>query len=436
MKLATVLALLLALTLTGAAGHPRQSISYPQTDAAITNPERGFYHHPGDCDKTDFDVATLRAYRETEHISLVMCMFYLEGFQAAPISADALAQLQQQLDTVRAAGLKAVLRFAYTQEDNQDASKEQVLAHLDQLRPYLRRNADVIAVLQAGFIGEWGEWYYTAHFGDEGVISEQDWADRKAVTDKELRVLPASRSIQVRTPKFKRTLYGAGRVERIGHHNDCFLASPDDFGTYEDPAVEYPYLQRDTTHTPMGGETCVVNPPRSQCPTATAELSGFHWSFINTDYNTDVLAGWAAGGCLPAVVNKLGYRLALVNGTFPSFAGRRGALPVSITIRNDGWAAPFNPRGVNLVLRSVKGGRAYRIALDADPRTWAAGATTTLSQKVKVPASVPAGRYALALELPDPLLPGRPEYSIRTANDGLWDAATGLNDLRAGITVT
>ena len=34
-----------------------------------------------------------------------------------------------------------------------------------QLKPVLQKNEDVIFVLQAGFVGAWGEWYYTTHFG-------------------------------------------------------------------------------------------------------------------------------------------------------------------------------------------------------------------------------------------------------------------------------
>ena len=44
-----------------------------------------------------------------------------------------------------------------------------------------------------------------------------------------------------------------------GHHNDCFLASSTDFGTYDDKSVEYPYLTEDTKYTVMGGETCAVS---------------------------------------------------------------------------------------------------------------------------------------------------------------------------------
>ncbi|WP_268919071.1 DUF4832 domain-containing protein [Paractinoplanes lichenicola] len=229
-------------------------------------------------------------------------------------------------------------------------------------------------------------------------------------------------------------MYGTGAVARIGHHNDCFLASPDDFGTYENPAVEYPYLQQDTRTNPMGGETCVVNPPRSQCPTAVSELSGFHWSYLNVNYNPDVIAGFAAGGCLNDIKRKLGYRLTLVNGTYPSSASRGGPLAISVGLRNDGWAAPYNPRAVRLVLRSAATGAITRIPLNADPRTWQPGALT-LAQTVIVPSSLTPGSYRLLLELPDPLLPARAEYSIRLANEGTWEAATGFNNLNATVTV-
>ncbi|AGL16129.1 DUF4832 domain-containing protein [Actinoplanes sp. N902-109] len=430
MKIAAVVALLASL-LTGSPTHA--TVTYPASSETFANPERGFYHHTGDCDSTTFDEATLRSYRTSQSISLVMCIFYLRQFKTSPISASALAHLQSQLDTVRRAGLKVVLRFAYTDADNVDATPAQVSAHLDQLAPTLRTNADVIAVVQAGLIGTWGEWWYTQHFGDEGVLTDQNWRDRRAVTDKLLSVVPTSRAIQVRTPTIKRTMYGTGRVARIGHHNDCFLASPDDYGTYENPAVEYPYLQDDTLRVPMGGETCTVNPPRSDCPTATAELAGFHWSYLNTDYNRDVLNSWSP--CIADVTRKLGYRFALTSGTYPASAVRGGSLPVTIGVRNDGYAAPYNPRDARLVLRNTSSGVLTRLALDTDPRTWAAGTTASINQSVTVPSSLAAGQYQLYLELPDPLLPSRPEYSIRLANQNTWDAATGLNNLNATVTV-
>ena len=424
------------------------TVTYQPDTTDFANPERGFYHHTGDCDVNDFDVNTLRSYRTSQQTTLVMCVFYLAAFKNAPISAAALEQLQQQANTVRAAGLKMILRFAYTTATTgDDAPLSRVLQHLDQLAPLLNANSDVIHVVQAGFIGAWGEWWYTQNFGNEGNITAADWANRKAVVDKLLSVLPSNRMIQLRTPKFKRTMYGTSALTsgqayngtapaRLGHHNDCFLASPDDFGTYENTAVEYPYLSAETQFVPMGGETCVPNPPRSECPTALQELGLFHWSYLNTDYRAEVLNGWTTGGCMASVRRSLGHRFALTQGTYPSTATVGGSLAIQFTVQNAGWAAPFNPRGLTLVLRNTATGAVTLRPLNADPRRWAAGTSTTVNQSVSL-AGLPAGGYRLLLSLPDPRpgLATRPEYAIRLANTGVWDPATGYNDLLRTVTV-
>ncbi|TDU88082.1 uncharacterized protein DUF4874 [Kribbella voronezhensis] len=432
---------------SGGGGSGTQVTYTPATDN-FANPERGLYHHTGDCDKTDFSLATLQSYRTSQGISLVMCIFYLAEYKNSAIAQSALDHLQQQLATVRAAGLKVVLRFAYTTSTSgDDASLSRVQSHLDQLAPYLSSNKDVIAVMQAGFIGAWGEWYYTQNFGNAGVISATDWANRKAVTDKVLSVLPSDRMIQLRTPKLKRTLYSTSPVasgqayngsalSRVGHHNDCFLASADDFGTYENTSVEYPYLQSDTTYVPMGGETCGTNPPRSSCPTALTELAQFHWSYLNTDYEPNVLNSWSTGGCLADITKRLGYRFTLQNGTFPTTATRGGSLPVTINLHNDGFTTPYNPRSAELVLRNTSTGAVQRLALNTDPRRWTAGSTTTISQTLTIPAGLPTGSYALLLNLPDPQLSSRPEYSVRFANQSTWEPATGMNSLLRTITVS
>lgn len=83
-------------------------------------------------------------------------------------------------------------------------------------------------------------------------------------------------------------------------------------------------------------------------------------------------------------------------------------------------------------------GALRRLPLTTDPRRWAAGATTTVEQAVPLPADLPAGSYQLGLALPDATaaLAAVPEYSIQTANTGLWNAALGYNDLRASVLIT
>lgn len=54
-----------------------------------------------------------------------------------------------------------------------------------------------------------------------------------------------------------------------------------------------------------------------------------------------------------------------------------------------------------------------------------------------LPAGLAAGVYPNLLALPDPepTLADDPRYSIRLANDGLWDESTGYHDLGLSVMV-
>ena len=109
-----------------------------------------------------------------------------------------------------------------------------------------------------------------------------------------------------------------------------------------------------------------------------------------------------------------------------------GAFAVNFTVRNDGWAAPFNARDAEVVFRNTSTGALYRSKLNADPRRWLSGKTVTVSQDVVLPADMAKGNYAVMLNLPDPMpsLRSRPEYAIQLANANLWEASTGFNSLK------
>ena len=426
------------------------SVTYSGSSASIANPERGFYSHRGDCNRDPYDATTLAGHRTDEQRSLVMCIFYLAEFKTSPISAARLAWFDTQAATVRRAGVKMVVRFAYTKsETGDDAPVSRVLAHIDQLAPHLRSNSDVIDVVQSGFVGAWGEGYYTQHFGNLGNLTATDWTNRKAVIDRLLTAVPSTRMVQVRKPTVKQRFYGAAPVTasqafgatalaRVGHHNDCFLASRTDYGTYHDPVTEYPYLEADSRYVVVGGETCKHNPPRSECPTALSELSKFHYSYLNRDYRAEVLTSWANGGCLAAVGQRLGYRYALTSGTYPSSVTRGTSMSLRFGVRNTGFAAAHNLRPVYLVLRNTGTGALTRLRLKTDPRRWAPGSTTGVAEGVAIPTTMAAGRYELLLSLPDAAstLRTRRDYAIRLANGGgVWESGTGLNRLLANVTV-
>ena len=115
-----------------------------------------------------------------------------------------------------------ILRFAYTEsKTGNDATPAMVQEHLGLLTDTLRRNSDVIAVMESGFVGAWGEGHYTQHFGDAGDVEPADWENRNAVVDRLLSILPRDRKVVVRTPLMKWKRFGeaehhAGGVRRGG----------------------------------------------------------------------------------------------------------------------------------------------------------------------------------------------------------------------------
>jgi hypothetical protein len=401
------------------------TVGFEATDDDFLNPERGFY---GGIDLVgSHGIDGIRP----DGMTLAYDGVRLDAYRDSALDADFLASLDDGFASARAAGIEVVLRFVYNDGPDADASKAQILGHLEQLAPVLADNADVIAVMQAGFIGAWGEWHDSTNGLDNA-------ADRAEILDGILRALPDSRMTQVRTPMFKADAYGGPLVDgfdgsdaaRVGHHDDCFLASDTDFGTYDDPIEDWKdFVAQEGRFTPVGGETCAVDPPRSECASAMAELERLHWSFLNSGWNPDVLASWTDGGCMPEIRRRLGYRFELHELRVSDGVQPGGVLHVELDLENVGYAALFNARPALLVLDDGAGDR-YETALADDPRRWEPG-PVTVTADVQVPADAHAGTWRLSLWLPDasPALASRPEYAVRLANAGIWDEGSGLNVL-------
>jgi hypothetical protein len=443
------------------------TVNYTESDGVIANPQRGFYKHTETHYRADgtgytpLDGATLEGYRD-QGITQILRVFYLEKFVANPVLDDTYLDLvQADYDTARAAGVSVITRFAYVQGGDWpynppygDAPLDVVLAHVSQLGPILRANSDVIPVVQNGLIGLWGEGYYTDHFvadpANPGVVTEADWADRSAVTQALLDELPADRGVQVRTMLSKQKLLGVpaaassavtaadaytdSAIARVGHHNDCLLAAPDDWGTFlSDPiTLDQEYLAADSLYVPVGGETCNVNPPRSEWESASAELERYHYSYLNRDYNQNVLNSWGEAG-LEETAQRLGYRFVLTSSTVTPQAD--GTAVVSVDVRNDGWAAPYTPRNAVLAMTEEDGSTIdVPFSSNADARFWLPGTTTTLSVTLD---EVPEGSYDLALALPsvDAQTAADPRFAVQTANLGTWNAEVGTNALAQSVVV-
>jgi hypothetical protein len=108
-------------------------------------------------------------------------------------------------------------------------------------------------------------------------------------------------------------------------------------------------------------------------------------------------------------------------------------LNVFITIRNVGFAAPFNKRNAYIVLKN--GNDVYELLLKSDPRKWFGN--IEIRETLTLGTSLKTGTYAGYLYLPDldPTLKSRPEYAIRFANIGTWQSTTGYNSLNTNIII-
>lgn len=430
------------------------SATFNSTNAELPNPERGFYR-PLKTDLARLDPADVRdAF--AEGYRLMYARIDLAPYRDTDaLPPRLLRRLDRAFADARAAGMKLIVRATYNYpqgetgyQSAQDAPLPRVLSHIAQLKPVWQRNGDVIAFVQAGFIGAWGEW----HASSNGLAEA---APRTAIKDALLDAVPADRAIQFRYPPYiAQWMPAAPDNARIGFHNDCFLASRTDVGTFEEDAgkrdTQQRYLDGLTDIAPFGGETC--NPadeasptPRTNCADILAEGKRYNLTYLNASYYRALFHDrWTAQGCMPEVSRSMGYRIALTGAAHPAVVARGQSLHVGIAVRNAGWARITNPREVAILLRDAKSGLVRRIVADGvDPRGWLPGAESEAIARIALPADLPAATYEVLFALPDadPRLADDPRYAIRLANADdaakgqRWEASLGAFSLGTVVTV-
>ncbi len=305
----------------------------------------------------------------------------------------------------------------------------------------------MIAVWQAGFIGAWGEGHTSSnHLDTPGA--------KQVIRDALLAALPPGLTLQWRYPADVIRWFpdpGDAARSRIGVHNDCFLSSPTDVGTYarrpELKASQRAYVAALTGLTPFGGETCDAEPDavRTGCDAILGEGRRFHLTMLDRDYYTAFHDRWRRDGCFPEVRRRMGYRLTLVGADAPDRVAPGETAVVTVRLRNTGWARPINPRRLFLRLRNASTGSTLELTGD-DLRAVDPGAAgpTTFRFRWRVPTGTPPGSYRLQLAAPDasPSLMRDPRYMIRFANAdqpslGIsWNRQDGSFRLGLAITVS
>ena len=429
--------LLLAFIMQG------QTQNYTPSTTSFPNPERGYFHYASTGLVTSgypaLSQSTLNTYR-SQNITVIQRTFYLNQFITSPISDAYLAGIQSDFNTIRNAGLKVIIRFAYSKSQTVaelDATKSQILAHIQQVAPLIQTNKDIISTYQYGWIGCWGETYYSSQVTEFGTgntlnITDAQWANRKQIVDAMLSSTPAEIPLQMRYLHSLKKMYPGGN-NRIGIYNDAFLNVWGDSGTFivsgstgTPASTDSSLLQTQTANLPMTGETDALNAPRTDCANAIVEMDRYNWSLLNRDYLTANITNWTSQGCFDETERRLGYRYELLNSDITNNT-------LTLKLQNSGYANVFKARKAYLVMRNTSTNTEYPFEVASDLRTWTTGVQTQIVQSLNL--AVPAGTYQLFLNLPDPNN-NNPLYSIQCANTGTWDAVTGYNNLNRTFTVT
>jgi hypothetical protein len=464
----TSAALVATLTMPGASAPPPSSTppssglvttTYQSSDTVFPNPERGFHDNVPFPFPTSWNLSDPNLFKwihdRDGSITILRGMVRLDDYRSSSIDSAFLSRLNDSFARVRQEGFKVMLRFMYNYDSSgNDATLSTVLNHISQLKPVLQNNADVIVSMQAGFIGAWGEW----HSSQNGLDS---LSNKGTILNAILGALPTNRMVQIRYPLDAMRLYpsalsasqafGGSYQSRVGSHIDCFLNSDMDGGSWDglgqfSSSQMQSYIQQSSQYTPMSGETCegFSSSSRGECSVAMSEFQKYHFDMFNNSYYAgggNWTAGdnprWVNGGCIDSIKRKLGYRFQLTQSQMSGQVKPGGEFYLSFTVNNVGWGKLFNPRKLEVILRHKASGKVYRLTTGADPRTWLSGSTTTVTVSGGVPASAPTGDYDVLLNLPDPSgqLYGNPAFSIRLANQNVWESSTGFNSLLRTVNV-
>jgi len=444
------------------------------TRNGLRNPERGFRFEIG-VGRIPEDMVQVKHIRdhwpfhryEADGVTVAQAYCYLTSFCDSEIPQKKLDALQADFDRARREGYKFLFRFAYEYscEGKVGPTLERTLAHIRQLKDIVRKNADVIYVLQTGWVGLWGEFHTSFHKLD------QDPDAVRQIVEAALDLLPDDRVTMMRCMRYKTAVLKSMGIERevtagtahtsapearIGFFNDGTLANFWDGGTFWDNPYarpenpEFDRVVRESPFVPVDGELfwtgqyCL----KEDADGIRAAMRFFqhHYTtfslvhgFSELDQSTDRFSidAWKVTPFTAELMHEyglpydpayfdgsfrtafeyirdhLGYRIALKSARFTSEITAGEMFCAALTLENYGFAAPVNPRKPVFVFTKADGTVIERIA-ENDMRDWRTGGI-----QLDFATDLPAGEYELAIAFPDAResIADRTDYAIRLATE-------------------
>lgn len=434
---------------------PAPSTTITQTFTSMTteipNPERGFYDWGGSFYLTGFDSGSLSSLKSNGN-TIAIGLIDLSAYRTtATIPSSYFTTLNSSFALVRNAGVKVIVRPVYNYADaGQEATEAIMTGHISQLASTWEANKDIIAFMQAGYIGPYGEWWAGTNttIGNDAAAKLRIMTAIMANTPKELFVcFRYPKDIIARFPTPISSAAKLGDLtdqSRTASHNDCFLADPTNGGTWQSSAQKT-YMASNQKYLPMTGETCDGSAPDYSGAGVTGDGAAYGWTSLNINYSTTFISNWKAttynGENLFNIIRRsLGYRLIVTQVQHLATATAGSASAMSITVNNVGWNRVHSARQLVVVLRNNNTGTVTTVGGDFI-RQVGAGETKVITVNYTAPQ---AGTYSVFLAVPDVYSTTStvPSHAIRFANANdatkgqTWDATNARFSTGTTITVS
>lgn len=408
---------------------------------------------------------------------IVQQYIYLTGYARKDIDEQGLENVQKVFDGLKDKGYKTILRFAYnwwgenqynSNWKDEEEEEEWIYRHIEQLAPVLQKNIGLIAAMQAGFLGRWGEWHNTSV-----LLGPNAQRVKNGVVNKLLAAIPEPYNIEMRYPSHKNALTldnETYRTTRLGYCNDFFtvgehaLAAGNDFVPGSE---EYNQVMNEAYQIYISGEMPYPEESEwglSDLISRTGTLQIFrdhHYSAFDITQNENInVHSWKNSSVTPSELTRnrilfdesyfvedgknvartfydfvrdhLGYR---INVKKVELNAENGSLAYKIDLTNTGFATVINPKEVYLVLISEDSNEVKELKkLEVDPRDWQPYdvarndykvLTHTLEGTVEVTGI--SGKYKVGIWMPEVAsdLKYNSKYAVKFA---LSDLMTSWND--------
>ena len=427
-----------------------QQISSEETTANIINQDRGFYstlpvYNTGQATEYDESCAYtsyIESIKNKNAVSLVYLCIDLDA--EGVITAQDIFNIEYILQIIRKNELKAIVRALYdngNSDDKQNLEPESVdviYGHIRKLCEAFNKEKTAIAVVQFGLFGPWGE-MHTSKFlpYDQNYVLDTSYL--KLVAAEYLKNLDKDLQLSVRRPSYYRAIFNtklpitadsilSGEdYSRVGMHNDGYLGTKTDYGTYEENEIDFElaFQNEHNRYTIFGGEAVCSDTFRENADGdyAIDYMQLTHASYLNNEWNTALHDKWKNDDCkgntdadyanaYDYIAAHLGYRYVLKKSYLSENAVNGGDIEINLEIENTGFSNIVKNHDVEIVFSN--GSESHISDTELDPRFWNSGEKTELDFKVNVPEKCTEGEWQLYLKIPD--RSGIDECAVEFAN--------------------